>query len=390
MRALTRRGDECELAQPSRRKRGHSIYARTVHLTPDARHGDAPFVEALLGLVAERRFDVLMPFSTDAVYAIAKHAERFPRAGPGFAVPPIDSFERVHDKARLGALAAKLGVDVPRTVVWEGDGAIARELRYPVVVKARRSIGGGHGVRFANSPAELKRAVTDVEATRSLSVVEEFDRPIVQEFLPGPIHDACALALEGNVVNLMTLCRVVMCPNSGGVMAVGVSTHNRKVEELARAIIEELGWHGPALVEFKHDRQTGRYTLLEVNPRFWGSLDFAIRIGMDFAGMVRDHVLGRPVRPASYRAGIRYRLLLPRAVLAYLELLRTTGVRGAVDRRRYDRTLYDIDLRDWMHELVRVNATLRAVRQGRHRPSTRVPRTYRTTPSEVEWERDAW
>ena len=36
------------------------------------------------------------------------------------------------------------------------------------------------------------------------------------------------------------------------------------------------------MIEFKQDTASGRYFLMEVNPRFWGSLQLAIDSGVDF------------------------------------------------------------------------------------------------------------
>jgi predicted ATP-grasp superfamily ATP-dependent carboligase len=357
-----------------------------------ASRGDERFVSVLLELLRARHFDVLMPFSSDAVYAVSKHAGAFPAGGPGFVVPPLGSFLLAHDKHRLATMCERLEVPVPRTVVGNGDDEleeIAEELRFPVVVKARQSIGGGHGVRFVGSKAELRRAIEEVRSTRSLSAIEDFERPLVQEFVPGPVHDACALALHGKVVNVVTQCRLLMLPVSGGVGAVAVTTRNRTVEELARRVLEELEWHGPANVEFKYDLRDGRYKLLELNPRVWGTLDLAIRVGMDFPGMIRDFVLGLPVRSGiPYPEGVRYRYLFPRAILAYIDLVREHGIGGIRDPRRYARTCYDFDPADWAHELLRIYQAAKAIAQRRYEPASRVPRSYLVTPAEAAWRED--
>ena len=392
LRALTRRGDVCELAGESRRRRRRSVYVRAVRPIPAASHGDGPFVRELVELVRSRPYDVLLPFSADAVYAISKHRDAFPADGPGFVVPPLESFLVAHDKSRLAALAESLGIGVPRRFVGYGEDRVsdvADEVRYPAVVKPRQSVGGGRGVRFVSSKAELVRALDEVRRLQAASIVEDFESPLVQEFVPGPVHDAWALALEGKTVNVMTRCRLLMLPISGGVTAVSVTTRNRRVMELARNLLEELEWHGPADLEFKYDARDGRYKLLELNPRFWGSIDHAIRVGMDFPGMVRDYVLGVPVRgDLPYPVGVRYRYVFPRAVLAYLELMRRTGIDGIRDGHRYRRTLYDLDPRDWAYELRRVVGTIRAVRDRRDVRSGGLSREYLTTPAQADWAPD--
>ena len=57
-------------------------------------------------------------------------------------------------------------------------------------------------------------------------------------------------------------------------------------------------------------RRTGTPFLMEVNARFWGSLQLAIDAGVDFPHLV--YRLARGERPASpaYRTGVRSRWLL--------------------------------------------------------------------------------
>ena len=392
LRSLTRRGDRCDLASESTRRRGVSMYVSEALWLPSASWGSERFVEALVDLLAARPYDVIIPFTTDAVYALAQHAADLPADGPGFVVPPLESFLAVHDKAQLAGRCARLGIGVPRSfVVDEGNLAdVASEVRYPVVVKARRSVGGGHGVRFAGSRSALLRVYREIAALRSRNVVEDFERPLVQEYVPGPVLDVKALALEGKVVNAMTTERTLMYPISGGLTAIAVTTRDHRLMELGRAILEELAWHGPADIEFKHDPADGRYKLIEINPRFWGSIDLSIRVGMDFPGMVRDYVLGEPVRPVpSYPAGVRYRYVLPRGVLATLQLVRELGLRAARDPHPYERTLYDVDLADWRFELRRVAETARALLEPGSTARSGLPPSQLPTPAGADWRRYA-
>jgi len=47
-------------------------------------------------------------------------------------------------------------------------------------------------------------------------------------------------------------------------------------------LLDALQWHGVAMVEFRYDERDKDYKLLEINPKFWGSLDLALAAGVDF------------------------------------------------------------------------------------------------------------
>jgi predicted ATP-grasp superfamily ATP-dependent carboligase len=76
-------------------------------------------------------------------------------------------------------------------------------------------------------------------------------------------------------------------------------------------LLGPLGWHGVAMVEFKEDDRTGRPMLIEVNGRFWGSLQLAIDAGVDFPVLNGQLALGQPPDvPPIFKVGLKSRWLL--------------------------------------------------------------------------------
>jgi len=62
------------------------------------------------------------------------------------------------------------------------------------------------------------------------------------------------------------------------------------------------------MVEFKWDTVENRPKLIEVNGRFWGSLNLAIQAGVDFPFLLYQLALGENVfGPADYRIGLKSR-----------------------------------------------------------------------------------
>jgi predicted ATP-grasp superfamily ATP-dependent carboligase len=81
-------------------------------------------------------------------------------------------------------------------------------------------------------------------------------------------------------------------------------------EALAAAtqLISFNGWHGVAMIEFKWDAAENRPKLIEVNARFWGSLNLAIMAGVDFPFLLYRLARGEKVEgPAEYRIGLKSR-----------------------------------------------------------------------------------
>ena len=97
---------------------------------------------------------------------------------------------------------------------------------------------------------------------------------------------------------------------SVSVLSESIAVDPRLLDQAA-LLLGPLGWHGVAMLEYKEDRQTGRLVLMEVNGRFWGSLQLAVDAGVDFPFLSYQLAVGQALeQPAAYRVGLKSRWLL--------------------------------------------------------------------------------
>jgi predicted ATP-grasp superfamily ATP-dependent carboligase len=98
-------------------------------------------------------------------------------------------------------------------------------------------------------------------------------------------------------------------PPSGGVSVLRESIAvPPALAAAADRLLAALAWHGVCMMEFKLDARDGVPRLMEINPRFWGSLALAIDAGVDFPWLLYALAAGAPPAPVtSYRLGVRSR-----------------------------------------------------------------------------------
>jgi predicted ATP-grasp superfamily ATP-dependent carboligase len=86
---------------------------------------------------------------------------------------------------------------------------------------------------------------------------------------------------------------------------------DRSLVEQSAELLRAMNWQGVAMVEFKLDQRDGQAKLMEVNGRFWGSLQLAVDAGVNFPLLLYRLALGEDV-PAQtqYRIGTKSRWLL--------------------------------------------------------------------------------
>jgi predicted ATP-grasp superfamily ATP-dependent carboligase len=113
--------------------------------------------------------------------------------------------------------------------------------------------------------------------------------------------------------------RLQQYPNSGGPSTDRRSIHAPALVEKSLQLLKRLEWRGIAMVEWKVDPRDNQPKLMEINPRFWGSLELAVRSGVDFPVLYARAALGEKSVPVtSYAAGVRCRWIVPGEILRYL------------------------------------------------------------------------
>ncbi|MEK7841470.1 MAG: ATP-grasp domain-containing protein, partial [Deltaproteobacteria bacterium] len=97
------------------------------------------------------------------------------------------------------------------------------------------------------------------------------------------------------------------------------SVKNDEIRDIAISLLKSLNWVGVAMVEFRVDARDGKAKLMEINPRFWGSLQLAILSGMDFPYLLYKMAVDGDVEPVwDYETGIRCRWLIPGDILHFI------------------------------------------------------------------------
>jgi len=309
VRSLGRAGYRVYVCSRSGRSlAGASRFALDDRSVASALSAPRQFASDVRALIDDWNIDIFLPMTEETCNAAFDNEDLF--AGVCMPVATAEQFRDVSDKKKVLEIAEACGLSVPAQVVVN-DAPEARQLastlRYPLVAKPARSVA-------QDGEKQLKTGVVHcADATKLLESLAKFPASayplLLQQRVVGPGVGVFLLLWDGELVAHFGHRRLREKPPAGGVSVYRESISvDESLLDKSRRLLERIGWRGVAMIEYKIDDATGTPYIMEINGRFWGSLQLAIDAGVDFPRLLLARAEGKRVRgPDAYRVGIRSR-----------------------------------------------------------------------------------
>lgn len=309
---VTAEAGSCALA-------GASRFSNEFIPCPSSTDTPQAFIAWLQTLSNTRQLSLIIPVTEITSQLLLMHQAQLPKV-----ILPFASYNTVMslaDKYQLLLQAQQSGVPTPAFTHYTSAATLQLDkLTYPFVIKPCLSrIYTPEGwistsVKLVNDRAELDKVL------HQEAYLQHFPF-MVQEFIPGTGAGLFCLYNHGKSIAFFAHRRLREKPPQGGVSVLSESIEvDETLHHYARQLLDHVGWHGVAMVEFRITPEGMPY-LMEVNTRFWGSLQLAIDSGVDFPRWLVELALGRtPAVPSHYRVGQRLRWLLGDLDSLYLYL----------------------------------------------------------------------
>jgi D-aspartate ligase len=285
-----------------------SRYARRRFPWPEE-GSEAEQVDALMRIArAGARGWALIPSSDEMASLVARNHRELVGSFV-LTTPPWEVMRYACDKRLTYWLATTLGVDAPATWYPSGyDDLAALELDFPVILKPAWKEG------FNRLTAAKAWRVDDRDALlaaydEALTMVSP-ETLMIQELISGggdQQFSYAALCDAGRPLAHVVARRTRQYPPDFGRASTYVETVEcDDVIAPSLRIIEELHFSGLVEFEYKRDPATGRFLLLDVNPRVWGWHTLCGRAGVDFPYLLWQALQGRDFPPVRSRPGVRW------------------------------------------------------------------------------------
>lgn len=254
--------------------------------------GDAPeFADDVLNACAQRGIELLISTVDAELLPLALRREELEHAGTRVALPSLELLKMSRDKAALIEHCHGV-VPVPASIVWTKETqALAPPL--PAFSKPR-SGSGSRDLKMINTADDL----------HDLPMNGDF---LLQEWLPGEEYSVDTYVSQAGEV-LAAVPRVRMKTDSG-IAITARTVHHQDVIDQAIRLAQHVGLTFVANIQFRR-AVDGTAKLLEINPRFPGTLPITAAAGIDIPRLLVKDITGEALpsglQPFSDVMAVRY------------------------------------------------------------------------------------
>jgi len=226
--------------------------------------------------------DVILPTSEAAIIALDSNRENIEAE---LLMPTSNEIKILFNKKNTLNLAKSLGLRIPSTHYVNGsqiEDIDKSRFEFPLIIKSEKRI------------------------TKCQNI-------LIQEFVNGYGVGISGIFKKGEPVALIGHKRIRESNPLGGPSSVAESIDiSAELMESTKKIMKKIGYTGPAMVEYKIDRETSLPVLMEINARFWGSILLPQAAGLDLPYLYWKTINNLKINHDEilYKKGIKGRSLI--------------------------------------------------------------------------------
>ena len=292
-----------------------SRYCNKYYRCPNYNVDPKTFLRRLKSICEMEKPDVFYPIE-DVVLSLCVENPKYWKPYTNAVLPEPGVLDICYDKWKTIQTAKKCGIRTPVTYCPTSEEemvAIASKWKGEAVIKPRKS-SGSRGMVYVERPGQI------VEAYKK--VAKNYERPLIQEKLPRSGSGLGVFVIFDRDNELFAVFghkRLREFPISGGPSTLRISHYDKNLTEQSIKFFKKINFSGVAMAEYKIDQRTNKPVLLEINPRFWGSLQLSVSSGVDFPFLYHQLSLDIETEPSlSFKDNVFCRWLLPGDILHFV------------------------------------------------------------------------
>jgi hypothetical protein len=197
-------------------------------------------------------YDYILPMGANSTFnIIEKHQKLLYRDRIVFSVQNLIVF----DKVKMLKIAQQIDVPIPKTFYTHNEIE-----KFPIFYKENFENGGG------------VRGVAN-----NINEIPSYNKLIYQEYIDTPsTYGVGFLAKDGEILTYTIHKEVISYPQDGGSAVVIENYMDDRLLLYSKKIIKETLYNGWGLAEFKYCNRREDFIFMEINAKFWASIEFIL------------------------------------------------------------------------------------------------------------------
>ncbi|SDS70694.1 ATP-grasp domain-containing protein [Formosa sp. Hel1_31_208] len=257
----------------SRKKRTATKYSKfTTYYKYYPRQITEPWVDIINKEIELNSISIVLPIAEAEISFFIKHQNDISQQAKVIPLPGLTQFDISVNKKSLHEFCELNQIPHPKSYYLTPDGTKVNlnEMNFPILIKPL-DLKGGDGIERVDSAPQLRKKLRGHK-----------DSYFIQEYIKGYDIDCSVICLNGDIVT-HTIQKGNLKGNNAYAPQLSFEfLNNDEVLEIARDVMAKLNWSGVAHLDLRYDEQASSYKLIEINPRFWGSIEGSLNAGVNF------------------------------------------------------------------------------------------------------------
>lgn len=223
--------------------------------------------------IEKHKIDLVMPIFEDGIETLIKYKENLD-LDKLCILPSYDDFEKAKNKWLLTRHLSDSDIPFPKSFLYSPNSDFEMDqYEFPIVIKPSAVSGGGDGVLFFNNKEDLNDYLVNNKFKAD---------QIIQEYVKG--YDiGCSVLCKSGAILAFTIQKATLLNTNPFKPLLGVEfVYEEELFKTIEKLMMSLNWNGVVHVDLKFDEINNTFKILEINPRFWGSLDASMIAGVNF------------------------------------------------------------------------------------------------------------
>lgn len=269
----------------SRHIKGYTYYTKT--------NSDLNWINNINKEIEKHNIDVVMPIFEIGIKRLIEYRSKILQENKLGLLPTLASFNTAINKGLLSKYLEANDILGPKTVIIASNAGLDKvnDLSFPVIIKPVEGFGGGQGIDVFSTVEDLKNHFIN----NDFNYVN-----IVQEYIIGYDIDCSVLCRDGDIL-AFTIQKGNMIGENQLAPQFGLSfLYEEELYNIVEKLMKSLDWNGVAHVDMRYDQNTKQFKVIEVNTRFWASLDASLIAGVNFPHLYCLSSIGNVFQKPQY------------------------------------------------------------------------------------------